>query len=346
MISLILFIFILGLIVLVHEFGHFLFAKLFGVYVYEFSIGMGKRLWFKKKGDTEYSIRAIPLGGYVSLAGEEVEDDKKIPKDKKLMAKPVWQRFLIMGAGAGFNFVLALVLLFFSALIFGSVSTKPIIGSVSEGYPAYDAGLRSGDLILEINDVKVKSWDAAMWEIQMSNGASLDFYIEDVNGNNKTITVTPMEEKNEDGTTTYKYGIGMNTKKERGLIPSVSYAFNKTGSTFKLMGETIKSLVTGEVGVNELSGPVGIFTVVDQQKDAGIENIIYLIAFLSVNVGVINLLPFPAFDGGRILFLIIEKIKGSPVSSKVENTIHQLGFYLLLLLMLYVTFNDIFRLFK
>lgn len=346
MISLILFIFILGLIVLIHEFGHFLFAKLFGVYVYEFSIGMGKRLWFKKKGDTEYSIRAVPLGGYVSLAGEEVEDDTKISKDKKLQDKKVWQRFLIMFAGAGFNFVLALVLLFVSALIFGSVSTKPIIGLVTEDYPAYEAGLREGDLILEINNVKVKSWDAAMWEIQMSEGAELEFYIEDVNGNNKTISVTPIEEKNEDGSTTYKYGIGMNTKRDRGLIPSCVYAFNKMGSTFKLMGETIKSLFTGEVGVNELSGPVGIFTIVDQQKEAGIENIIYLIAFLSVNVGVINLLPFPAFDGGKILFLIIEKIKGSPVSAKVENTIHQIGFYLLLLLMLYVTCNDIFRLFK
>ena len=107
----------------------------------------------------------------------------------------------------------------------------------------------------------------------------------------------------------------------------------------------IKSLFIGKVGLNELSGPIGIFTVVDQQKEAGLENIIYLIAFLSVNVGVINLIPFPAFDGGRILFLIIEKIKGSPVSSKVENTIHQIGFFLLLLLMIYVTFNDIFRLF-
>ena len=346
MISLILFIFILGLIVLIHEFGHFLFSKLFGVYVYEFSIGMGKRLWFKKKGDTEYSIRAVPLGGYVSLAGEEIEDDIKVPKDKKLMAKPAWQRFLIMFAGAGFNFVLALVLLFISALIFGSVSTKPIVGFVTEEYPAYEAGLREGDLILEIDDVKVKSWDAAMWEIQMSGGKELEFYVEDVNGNYKTINVTPIKEEAEDGTVSYKYGIGMNTKRDRGLIPSATYAFNKMGSTFKLMGETIKSLFTGEVGVNELSGPVGIFTVVDEQKEAGIENIIYLIAFLSVNVGVINLLPFPAFDGGRILFLIIEKIKGSPVSPKVENTIHQIGFYLLLLLMLYVTCNDIFRLFK
>ena len=344
MISLILFIFILGLIVLIHEFGHFLFAKLFDVYVYEFSIGMGKRLWFKKKGDTEYSIRAIPLGGYVSLAGEEIEDDTKIPKDKKLQAKKVWQRFLIMFAGAGFNFVLALFLLFISALIFGSVSTKPIVGSVMEGYPAEAAGLKSGNVILEVNGVKVKSWDAVMWEIQMNTGDILELYVEDNNGNNKLLKIEPLVEETEDGKT-YTYGIGMNSKRDYGIINSGIYAFNKLSSTFKLMGETIKSLFVGKVGLNELSGPIGIFTVVDQQKKAGIESIIYLIAFLSVNVGVINLIPFPAFDGGRILFLIIEKIKGSPVSSKVENTIHQIGFFLLLLLMIYVTCNDIFRLF-
>lgn len=344
MISLILFIFILGLIVLIHEFGHFLFAKLFDVYVYEFSIGMGKRLWFKKKGDTEYSIRAIPLGGYVSLAGEEIEDDKKIPKEKKLQAKKVWQRFLIMFAGAGFNFVLALFLLFISALIFGSVSTKPIVGSVMEGYPAEAAGLKSGNVILEVNGVKVKSWDAVMWEIQMNTGDILELYVEDNNGNNKLLKIEPLVEETEDGKT-YTYGIGMNSKRDYGIINSGIYAFNKLSSTFKLMGETIKSLFVGKVGLNELSGPIGIFTVVDQQKKAGIESIIYLIAFLSVNVGVINLIPFPAFDGGRILFLIIEKIKGSPVSSKVENTIHQIGFFLLLLLMIYVTCNDIFRLF-
>ena len=345
MLSLILFVFILGLIILIHEFGHFLFAKLFGVYVYEFSVGMGKRLWFKKKGDTEYSIRAVPLGGFVSLAGEEVDDDTNIPKDKKLQAKPAWQRFLIMFAGAGFNFVLALVVLFVSALIFGSVSTKPIVGVVTENYPAYNAGLRTGDLILEINDVKVDSWDAAMWEIQMNSGETLEFVIEDTYGNTKILNISPVKQEAEDGTVSYKYGIGMNTKKDRGFIPSCTYAFNKLGSTFKLMGETIKSLFTGEVGVNELSGPVGIFTVVDEQRQAGIESVLYLIAFLSVNVGVINLIPVPVFDGGRAVLLIVEKIKGGKLPEKVETTLDLIGFGIMVLLMLFVTVNDIFKLF-
>ena len=342
--TIILFILILSLIIVIHEFGHFLFAKLFGVHVYEFSLGMGKRIWGFKIGETEYSIRLIPLGGYVSLAGESVEVDEDVPKENRLQSKSAFERFMIMFAGAGFNFVLALVILFISALFFGSVSNKPIVGEVLEEYPAYEAGIRSDDLILEINDKQVKSWDDAMWEIQMASGKTLDFVVQ---RDNKTynISVSPIEEKVED-TTRYVYGISKNTDKEYGLAQACVYAFEKTGSTFKLMGNTIKSLFVGQVGVDELSGPIGIYTVVDNQSKAGVESILYLIAFLSVNVGVINLLPFPAFDGGRILFLIIEKIKGSPVDSKIENTIHNIGFMLLMLLMIYVTFNDVFRIIK
>ncbi len=222
MLSLILFIFILGIIVLVHEFGHYIFAKLFGVYVYEFSIGMGKRLFcYKKKGgETEYSIRLIPLGGYCSLAGEAIDEDdaKKIPKNRRLQDKKVWQRFLIMVAGASFNFLLAIVLLFASSLIFGSVSTKPIVGNVPSGYPAYDAGIREGDKIISVNGDQTKTWDDVMWDVQMSGGKTIKFDIVDTSGNRKTISVTPNATKNDDGTTTYTFGIGASTQKQRGLV--------------------------------------------------------------------------------------------------------------------------------
>ena len=307
---------------------------------------MGKRLWYFKKGETEYSIRLIPLGGYVSLAGESVEVDENVAKENRLQSKSAWQRFMIMYAGPGFNFVLATFLLFISALIFGSYSNKAVIGAVEQSYPAYKAGIRANDLILKIDDKKIKSWDDAMWEIQMSSGKTLVFDIKDTNDAYKTISVTPEKIVEEDGVSRYVYGIGRSDNKNHGLISAIDYAYSKTGSTFKLMGNTIKSLFVGKVGVDELSGPIGIYSVVDNQSKAGIENIIYLIAFLSINVGVINLIPFPAFDGGRILFLIIEKIKGSPVDPKLENTIHNIGFMLLLLLMVYVTFNDIFRIFK
>ncbi len=343
--TIILFILILSLIIVIHEFGHFLFAKLYGVYVYEFSLGMGKKLWSTKKGETEYSIRLIPLGGFVSLAGETVEEDNDIPKDRRLQSKSVFQRFMIMFAGAGMNFVLALVLLFFSALIFGSVTTKPIIGNMEDEYPAYQAGIRENDTIISIDGKEIDTWEDAMWEVQMSNGKTLDFVLEDENGITKYAKVTPEKQETDEGTT-YIYGISKYNEKEYGLAQAGVYAFEKLGSTFKLMGNTIKSLFVGQVGVDDLSGPVGIFTVIDAQAKAGVESVIYLIAFLSVNVGVINLIPFPAFDGGRILFLFIEKIKGSPVDSRLENTIHNIGFMLLMLLMIYVTFNDVFRIIK
>jgi len=339
------FILILGAIILVHEFGHYLFAKLFHTYVYEFSIGMGPRLFYfkKKNGETEYSIRCIPLGGFVRLAGEEVDDDTKIPKDRKLYSKNVIQRFLIMFAGAGFNFLFAFVVLFVSALIYGSTSLTPIVGSVSEGYPAYEAGINSGDQILSIDGDKTDSWNEVQLLIQTSKGKELEIKLKRVNGNIETVKLTP-KEVTSDEDVSYVVGISIANVKQTGFINSLKYAVNTTRLLFKLMLTTIKSLFTGAVSVNNLSGPVGIYSVVDDQAKLGFQNILYLVAFLSINVGVINLLPFPAFDGGRILFLIIEKIKGSPVSPKVENTIHNIGFFLLLALMIYITFNDILKL--
>ena len=155
MVTLILFILILGIIIMIHEFGHFLFAKLFGVYVYEYSIGMGKRLFSRKSknNETEYSIRMVPIGGFVRLAGEEGEDgDESVPVERKLYKKGFLQRFLIFFMGPGFNFILAFITLLISALIFGSISTSPIVGSVLEDYPAYNSGIKVGDTILKVDD--------------------------------------------------------------------------------------------------------------------------------------------------------------------------------------------------
>ena len=161
MLNLIYFIIILGIIVLVHEFGHFMFAKMFGIYVYEFAIGMGPKLFHFKKGETEYTIRAIPIGGFCSLAGEDIDgdDEKDIPKDRRLQSKPVWQRFLVMFFGAGNNFILAFILLFTIALGWGAVTSDPVITQLVEGNPAEKAGLQVGDRIVEINGNKIKSSD-------------------------------------------------------------------------------------------------------------------------------------------------------------------------------------------
>ena len=346
MLSLVWFILILGAIVSVHEFGHFIFAKLSNIYVYEFSIGMGKKLFGKKRknGETEFCLRAIPLGGYVMIAGEDVEDEN-IPKDRQMCNKNFIRRFLVLFAGAFFNFIFAFVILFVSALIYGAVSMEPYIGDVSANYPAYTAGIQSGDLLLELDGEKVKNWDKALIKLQTNNGESVTFKVEKSNGNIVEYEVTPKKEVDEAGVESYKFGIATNTSKEYGLFPSLGYAYNKTISLFGSMWDTLKYLFTGKVGVDQLSGPVGIYSVVDSQAEQGLEAVLFLVAYLSINVGVINLLPFPAFDGGRILFLVIEKIFKKPVSKKVENVIHTIGFMMIIGLLIYVTFNDILRLF-
>ena len=346
MLSLILFILILGAIVAVHEFGHFIFAKLSNTYVYEFSIGMGKKLFGKKRkgGETEFCLRAVPLGGYVMIAGEDVEDDK-IPKDRQMCNKGFFSRFMVLFAGAFFNFIFAFVILFVSALIWGATSTKPFIGDVSPEYPAYAAGLESGDLVLSINGEEIDNWDRGLVMFQTTKGEAVVFKVQKADGRIEEYTVEPKLVTDEDGNESYKFGISTAYEKEYGFVKSLNYAVNKTISLLGSMWDTIKYLFNGKVGVNQLSGPVGIFSIVDSQAEQGIEAVLYLVAYLSINVGLINLLPFPAFDGGRILFLFIEKIFRRPVSKKVENIIHSIGFFLIIGLLIFVTFNDILRLF-
>lgn len=430
LLTLIYFVLILGLIVLVHEFGHFFFAKLFGIYVYEFSIGMGPKIfgWKSKKGETDYSIRAIPIGGYCSLAGEDVDsdDNAKIPEDRRLGSKKVWQRFLVMFFGAGNNFLLAILILFVLALGWGATTSDPVISefanyitvtNFTEDSSLSKAGMEVGDKILQINDIVVDANENASLEyylnqisddkltfivdrknkaveievkntdnlinevvynvpmtaaeagglkigdrilkinghkIYTNDDISIYIQVEDKskpltftvnrNGEKIDVDVTPVKEE-VDGNTIYRVGVLSEGKVEHGFVPSVKYTFTKLGSLVRQMVITLKGLFTGGLSVKQLSGPVGIYNVVGTQSKAGFENVLYLIALLSVNVGFINLIPFPAFDGGRILFLVIEKIKGSPVSPKVENIIHTIGFGLLLLLMVYITFNDILKLF-
>ena len=346
MLSLIWYILILGSIVAIHEFGHFIFAKMAGIYIYEFSIGMGKKIFGKKKkgGETEFCVRAIPLGGYVMIAGEDVEDED-IPKDRQMCNKSFIQRFLVLFAGPFNNFLFALVVLFISALIYGAVLAKPYVGEVTADYPAYEAGITEGDLVLSIDGERIKNWDKALIKLQLNKGESVTFEIQKTDGSIVKYDVTPKKVTDEEGNESYKFGFATKYQKERGLGKSIKYAFTKTWSLFGSMFDTLKYLFTGKVGVNQLSGPVGIFTIVDSQAKQGFEALLYLVAYLSINVGVINLLPFPAFDGGRILFLFIEKIFRKPVSKNVENTIHTIGFMLIIGLLIYVTFNDIIRFF-
>lgn len=349
MLSFILFIIILGTIVLIHELGHFILAKLFGVYVYEYSIGMGKKIYSKKpkNSETEYSIRLFPIGGFVRLAGEEGEDgDEDVPLERKLYKKGFWQRFLIFFMGPGFNMLLAVVTLFVLALVFSANLSTLEVGKIPQDYPAYEAGLREGDIILAVDGEKVSTWTQARLKIAtVSSGKAIRFQIRNTDGDIENLEITPKKEKDDNGEEVYVYGVSCKTKKMQGIVGSIQYSFLETKNILLSMGTTLKYLFTGNLGVNDLSGPVGIYEVVDEQAQYGIDNLLYLLAYLSVNVGVINLIPFPAFDGGHILFLIIEKIRRKPVSSNVEATITEIGFICLILLMIYVTCHDVITLF-
>ena len=348
MLSLILFIIILGTIVLIHEFGHFIFSKMFGVYVYEYSIGMGPKIWSKKpeKSETEYCIRAIPIGGFVRLAGEEGEDgDKSVPKNRKLYNKSFLERFLIFFMGPGFNFLLAVVTLFVSCAIFGGVLTTTKLANVKSSYPAYKAGIRNGDTLIKVQDEKVYSWTQARLKIATTKkGKAINFTVKDSTGNVKSVSVKPKKIVDKKGNVDYKYGVGCKIDKLSGLGGSIKYSILQTKEMLITMYETLRYLFTGKLGVNDLAGPVGVYEIVDKESHNGVSNLLYLLAYLSVNVGVINLIPFPAFDGGHILFLIIEKIRRKPVDANIEATITGIGFVCLMLMMLYITFHDVLNL--
>ena len=342
--TLIYFILVLTITVMVHEFGHFICAKKNGVYVYEFSIGMGPKLISKKKGETDYSIRLLPIGGFVSMAGEDMESEDDVPKDRQLCNKSVFVRFITMAAGVTFNILLALILLFVVGLITGNPKNDTTISKVFDAYPIVDTNIEVGDKILKIDNTKIKSYEDIALELTVKSGKNIDMTVEHSNGNIETVGVKPIYTER-DGQSGYSYGFSLDSSKEKGFVSAIKYSFNKTINLVRQMYRILYYLVTGKLSFDNLSGPIGIFTIVGTAASAGLLNIIYLIAYLCINVAVINILPFPAFDGGRILFLIIEKIKGSKVDSKFENMIHTIGFVLLMILMIYVSYNDIVRIF-
>ncbi len=347
--NILLYIFIIGILVFIHELGHFLTAKKSGVHIYEFSIGMGPILkTIKGKDNINYSIRAFPIGGFVQMAGEIYEDDdtKKIPKEKFMCNRPWWQRLIILVAGVFNNFLLALILLFTIALIWGAPSLKPVIYNVSENSAVAEAGIVAGDTITEINGKKTKTWDTAQLRLMVKDkDGTYQITVKHEDGSSGTYDVTPKEVEDEDGNKTKVFGIEIKSEVKKGFIPSVKYAFQKFGSLVNQMWLTIGNLFTGGISINALSGPVGIYTVVGETRAAGIENVLFLIAYLSINLGVMNILPIPALDGGHVLFLLIELITRKKVNEKVENIATTIFFGLLMLLMLYVTVHDVIRIF-
>lgn len=344
--TLIYFILVLGIVVFIHELGHFIFAKKAGIYVYEFSIGMGPQLfkWNRNGDETIYSIRLFPIGGFVKMAGEEVELDSTIPEEKRMQSKTWLQKVLTVVAGVVFNFILAVIIFFVVALIVGAPKETPYIDETIKGFPSYETHLSRDDKILKLNDKKIHSTDHFLVEFQVNQGKIIELFVEHKNGTREVIKLKPVK-KEIDGEKVYQYGFTLNQDKEYGFLPALKYAFTKVGTLIHQMILIVFYLCTGHMSLSSLSGPVGIFNVVGESAKAGLINVVYLIGFISVNVGFINLLPLPAFDGGRLLFLIIEKITGKQIKPEIENIIHSIGFILLMILMIVVTYNDILRFF-
>ena len=345
--TLLILIIILSLIIVIHEFGHFIAAKRGGVYVDEFSLGMGPSIFkYKpKNSETTYSLRAFPIGGFVSMAEREDPDNKKIKKNRVLENKSFLRRLLVLLNGIIFNCFLAIFLFFISGLLYGKPVNNTTIARIEEGSPAYISGLEVGDTIVKVNGNNIDSLDDFLLEASAKKlKDSYTFTVEKQDGTTKVITITPTISE-VDGEEVRKYGIGFGgTTHEKGFKNAVNYAFEGFYSNSVTMIKIVGSLFTGDVKLKSLSGPVGIYTVIDQVKSQGFETILYLTAYLSINVAIINLIPVPVFDGGKVLLLLIEKINRKKTNEKLEYILNLVGFGIMILLMIYVTFNDIIRL--
>jgi len=349
MTTLIILILMLGLLIFVHEFGHFIVAKKCGVHVEEFALGMGPIIYkFKRENDpTLYSLRLFPIGGFCAMAGEvEEEKDKKLHKDQYMCNKKPYQKFLILVAGVTMNFLLAIVLFFIQGLIWGSSEQLSYIGLVTPNSAIEEAGIKVGDRVVSINGVKTNTWDKIQVALTLENKEeSYEFVIKKEDGSVKKYEITPKTETDAEGNERLVFGLGAGENDNKGIWASIKYSLIKVYSVFTSMALIIGKLFTGALGLNSLAGPVGMYSVVGQTAKLGIQNLLFLTAYLSVNLGFVNIIPFPAFDGGRIIFVLIEKIKGSPVNPKIENIIHTIGLFILMGLMLIITYQDIMRLF-
>lgn len=348
--TLLILIIILGVLIFVHEFGHFIVAKKAGVFVEEFALGMGPQIfkWKRKNDPTTYSIRLLPIGGFCAMAGEVVEEkEKKLKKNQYMCNKKPYQKFLILVAGVTMNFMLALLIFFLQGLIWGSSNQLSYVGMVTENSAVAKAGITEGDRIISINGVKTNTWDKIQVAIALKNDSkSYEFVVKKSDGSVNKYEVTPNYIKDKKGNEVMVFGFGAGNTLNKGFIASIKYSLIKFYSVISSMTLIIVKLFSGALGLKSLSGPVGMYTVVGESAKLGIQSLLYLTAYLSVNLGFINIIPFPAFDGGRILFVIIEKIKGSPVKAEVENWFHTIGFILLMILTVVITYQDILRLFK
>lgn len=355
-INIIVFFLILGAIVLIHELGHFLTAKLFGVYCAEFSIGMGPKLFSKKKGETEYQIRALPIGGYVAMAGEADQEDNEIMKDvpyeRTLKGIKTWKKCVIMLAGVFMNFVLALVLLI-GIYSFVEVQTNTSeIGSVVKDKGAALAGIEAGDVINKITINNEEHIIASFSDIQeVLNNENLQLDTDTVTmkvglTRNRHYLEKEVTAKYNNETKSYVMGITAATK-QLTFAEAIRQGINQFIEYALLIFTTLGKLITDMTHtVSQLSGPVGIYTVTAQVTQTGsISTLLSLTALLSTNIGMFNLLPIPGLDGSQVLFALVEKVIRREIPTRIKYALQMAGLILVFGLMIFVTVNDIGKFF-
>ena len=350
------FILVLGVLIFVHELGHFLLAKAFGVKVLKFSLGFGNKLIGRQWGETEYLISAFPLGGYVKMYGEhQGEDVRPEDENRSFSRKTVWQRFGIVFGGPLFNLLFAVVLFFFMFVFAGL--PEPVdstrIGEVTVGSVAEQAGIKTGDFVRTINGNPTISWDQVSESIKDSRGQEVTLLL-DRQGEELTVTAKPTMQKvknlfGEEVGERYMLGIVRSDEiqyKDATIGESFKAAFVQTWNLSYLTVMGIVKMIQRVIPASELGGPIRIAELAGQQMEAGWMNLLYFMALLSVNLGILNLLPVPVLDGGHLVFLSLEAVRRRPLSDRSMEISQKVGIALLGTLMVFVFYNDILRLVK
>jgi regulator of sigma E protease len=338
-----------GLIIFVHELGHFLSAKLMGVKVLKFSIGFGPKLVGRKYGDTEYLISSIPFGGYVKMLGEGSEDELR--EEEKALAfsyQPIWKRFVIVVVGPLFNFLFAL-LIFVFVFLYGLPVLLPQIGNVLPNSAAESAGLLKGDTIISINDSQVAQWDEMTKIIHDSPGKTLNLKVKR-KGEIISVSVIPEKKKVPDlfGQDKEVGLIGITPSgdtftRKSDFTEAVINAAERTWEITTLTMVSLVKLIQRVIPMNTIGGPILIFQMAGQQASMGVLNFFVFMAIININLGVLNLLPIPILDGGHILFLGIEAIRRKPLDERITNIAQRVGLAIILFIMVFALYNDIMR---
>jgi regulator of sigma E protease len=341
----------IGVLVIVHEFGHFAVAKRLGVLVERFSVGFGPVIFARRRGDTEYAVSAVPLGGYVKMLGEEESAEALADPQRAFSTQSVLRRAAIVFAGPAMNLVFAFVVYsaLFAAVGVETPSTEPRVGDVMSGMPAAQAGLQAGDRIVAIGDTQITTWEQLSKTIVASKGERLHLTVER-GGATFPLETPPQVHRDrnafgEDAGKAYRIGIEMSVAWLRvGPLEAVTMGAEHTAMASVMVLKGLALMVTGRVSMKDLGGPIAIASAAGKQAKAGARYYLFTLALLSVNLAVLNLLPIPALDGGHLAFFAIEGVLRRPLRARHREIALQVGILLLITLIVFVSYNDIHRL--